>query len=98
MKQLKERWGIKSNKQFVIILIVFAVTGTLASKLGKPLTLLLGITEDFWLFWLVRILIVLPIYKVILLLLGCSVGEFDFFWKFVKKMLIKFGLKKLLSS
>jgi len=50
MKKLKARWGISSNWQLLTIFIVFGITGSTATKLGKPLTLLLGISADFWLF------------------------------------------------
>jgi hypothetical protein len=86
MNKLKQRWGITTNRQLIVILIVFAITGSLAAQLGKPLTILLGISEDYWLFWPIRILIVLPIYKVILLMVAWIFGEFDFFWNFIKRM------------
>lgn len=98
MKKLKERWGIESNRQLVIIFIVFGITGTLAARLGKPLTLFLGISPDYWFYLPVRILIVLPIYKVILLVIGWLFGEFEFFWNFVKRMLSHMGLKRLFKS
>ncbi|GGD92967.1 DUF6787 family protein [Planktosalinus lacus] len=95
MNKLKDRWGITSNRQLIIIFIVFGITGTLAARLGEPLTLLLGISQDFWLYWPVRILIILPVYKVILLMIGWLFGEFDFFWNFVKKMLRRLTPKSL---
>lgn len=86
MNKLKQRWGITTNRQLIVILIVFAITGSLAAQLGKPLTILLGISEDYWLFWPIRILIVLPVYKVILLMVAWIFGEFDFFLSFIKRM------------
>lgn len=94
MKKLKERWGIRSNKQLIIIFIVFGITGSLATIIAKPLTLFLGLSTDYWLFWPIRILIIFPIYKAILLIVGWLFGEFDFFWNFIKKMLQRFSFKK----
>ncbi|PKP25707.1 MAG: diacylglyceryl transferase [Bacteroidetes bacterium HGW-Bacteroidetes-2] len=95
MKKLKARWGISSNWQLLTILIVFSITGSTAAKLGEPLTLLLGISKDFWLFWPIRILLLFPTYQIILLIVGWLYGEIAFFWAFEKKMLKRFGFKNL---
>ncbi|MEX0996655.1 MAG: DUF6787 family protein [Flavobacteriaceae bacterium] len=86
MNKLKKRWGITSNRQLIIIFIVFAITGSLATIVAKPLTILLGISPDYWLFWPLRILLIIPIYQLILVVIGWVFGEFDFFKNFVKKM------------
>ena len=44
MKKLKERWNVNSNKQLVIILLVFAITGFSSLELAKPFLSLIGIT------------------------------------------------------
>ncbi len=36
MKKLKERWNVSSNWQLTIIFIVFAITGSTAAYLSKP--------------------------------------------------------------
>ncbi|NCT18097.1 MAG: diacylglyceryl transferase [Flavobacteriaceae bacterium CG_4_8_14_3_um_filter_34_10] len=95
MKKLKARWGISSNWQLLTIFIVFGITGSTATKLGKPLTLLLGISADFWLFWPIRIILLFLAYQIILLIIGWLYGEIDFFWAFEKKMLRRFGFKNL---
>ena len=46
MKKLKERWGIHSNFQVIVILVVFAVTGSTASVIGKPILSYLNITSE----------------------------------------------------
>ena len=101
MKHLKERWGIHSNFQLVMILIVFAVTGSSAARLATPLTSFLGITADHfsaWVFWPVRILLIFPIYQVLLVVFGFIFGQFKFFWNFEKKMLSRMGLGFLFNS
>lgn len=95
MRRLKKRWGIDSNLQLVIILVVFAVTGSSAAKLATPLTNLLGLTsENFsaWVYWPARILLIFPIYQVLLVFFGFIFGQFRFFWTFEKKMLSRMGL------
>ncbi|GHC52071.1 DUF6787 family protein [Ulvibacter litoralis] len=94
MKKLKERWGIDSNWQLIVIFIVFAITGSTSAKLAGPLTEAIGITDAVgaFIYWTIRILIVFPIYQVLLVFFGWLFGEFHFFWTFEKKMLKRFGL------
>lgn len=101
MKRLKERWGIHSNFQLAVILIVFAVTGSLSARLATPLTGFLGITPDYfsaWVYWPARILLIFPIYQVLLVFFGFIFGQFKFFWNFEKKMLNRMGLGFLFKS
>ncbi|WP_072938219.1 DUF6787 family protein [Flavobacterium granuli] len=94
MKKLKKRWGIESNFQLTIILIVFAITGSTSAWLSKPFCLWLGITSEDLGFWFtpVRLLLIFPIYQVFLVLFGFVFGQFTFFWSFEKKMLKRMGL------
>lgn len=90
MKKLKKRWNISSNKQLVIIFVVFAITGSTAAYLSKPFTNLIGLTKEsmsLWLYWPIRLLVIFPIYQVLLVIIGTIFGQFDFFWNFEKKML-----------
>lgn len=95
MKKLKERWGLKSNTQLAIILIVFAVTGTTSSIIAKPILNFLGINRDsmnLLLYIVLYILIIFPIYKVMLLILGTLAGQHTFFKNFLIKMLTRMGM------
>ncbi|MFP2994646.1 DUF6787 family protein [Spongiivirga sp. MCCC 1A20706] len=95
MEKLKQRWGINSNWQIVIIFIVFAITGSTAAKLAEPLTSFIGLereTTNGFLYWTVRILLIFPIYQVLLVFFGWLFGQFQFFWGFEKKMLKRLGL------
>ena len=38
MKNLKRRWNINSNLQLALILIVFAINGSFAAWVAKPVT------------------------------------------------------------
>lgn len=95
MKKLKERWNVTSNKQVGIILLVFAITGFSSLQLAKPFLMLFGINETFqphWLYRLMRLVLIFPIYQVLLVLIGAVFGQFSFFWKFEKKMLTRLKL------
>lgn len=94
MKKLKERWNLTSNKQVLIVFIVFAITGSSSAYLANPLTDFFGITKEmgWYIYWPFRILIIFPIYQVLLVFFGWLFGEFKFFWWFEKKMLRALGL------
>ena len=94
MKKLKERWKIESNFQLTIVFIVFAITGSASAWISKPVCIWLGILKEDFGFWHtpVRLLIVLPLYQILLVLIGFLFGQFQFFWAFEKKMLRRMGL------
>ncbi|MQP24077.1 diacylglyceryl transferase [Flavobacterium sp. LMO8] len=95
MNKLKKRWNVTSNWQLVIIFIVFAITGSTAAYLSKPVTSALGITKEnlsLWLYWPLRLLIIFPVYQVMLVFIGAIFGQFAFFWEFEKKMLDRMKL------
>ena len=101
MRRLKERWGIHSNFQLVMIFIDFAVTGSSAAKLASPLTSFLGISTTStspWVYWPIRIFLIFPIYQVLLVFFGFIFGQFQFFWNFEKKMLSRMGLGFLFDN
>lgn len=101
MQRLKARWGIHSNFQLVMIMVVFAVTGSSAAKLASPLTTFLGITIEStsaWIYWPVRVFLIFPIYQVLLVFFGFIFGQFRFFWNFEKKMLSRMGLGFLFGT
>ncbi len=94
MNKLKKRWGVSSNYQLTIIFIVFAITGTASAWLSKPFCIGLGITKEELGFWFtpIRLLLIFPIYQVLLVLIGFTFGQFNFFWAFEKKILRSMGV------
>ena len=97
MKKLKEKWGITSNFQLVIILIVFSVTGSIAVWIAKPILDFIGLDKSVvspWIFWPIRIAIIFPTYQVLIVIVGALFGQFTFFWSFEKKMLARLGFKQ----
>ena len=82
--RLKKRWDLGSVSDVIIVLIVFACTGT-SVLLIKPyvqefLTAVFT-TSETWSSILYYILI-LPVYNLMLLIYGFIFGKFRFFWKF----------------
>ena len=91
-EKLKKRWNIKSNFQVVIILIVFAITGSTTVYVKKLFYDFIGITSETPLF--IKILIYLPvilvIYNTLLLFFGFLFKQFQFFLNFEKKFFSRF--------
>ena len=101
IQKLKTKWGITSNFQMTMILIVFSVTGSCAVAFADPLMSLMDLTKENtsgWLYWPIRIFLIFPLYQVLLIFFGFVFGQFDFFWKFEKKMLSRMGLGFLLPK
>ncbi len=95
MEKLKKRWGITSNFQFVVIFIVFAVTGSSSAFVSKPVLDWFGFTKNVvppWLYYPLYLILIFPIYQVLLLFFGFISGQIKFFWWFEKKMLRGIGL------
>tara|TARA_R100001369_G_scaffold20091_1_gene36756 strand:- start:255470 stop:255778 length:309 start_codon:yes stop_codon:yes gene_type:complete len=101
MNKLKERWGIDSNFQLIIIFVVFAITGSSAAKLAAPVCEFFGIykeTSPWYIYWIVRISLIFPLYQLLLVSFGWLFGQFNFFWSFEKKMLTRLGLSRFLNQ
>lgn len=97
MQKLKQRWGIRSNFQLVIIFIVFAINGSASAKIGIFLMNCIGWTKETLhpvLFYTIACILILPLYPLLLMVVGWIFGQSEFFFKFGKKMLnrLSFGL------
>ncbi len=95
MEKFKQRWGITSNFQVGVILLVFALTGSTAAYLSKPILGWMGIHKSEmsgWIYYPLYIVLIFPVYKVLLIFYGTLFGQFAFFFAFLKKMLGGMGL------
>jgi manganese efflux pump family protein len=94
-EKLKNRWGILSNLQLIVIFIVFAINGTLSARIGYFILDCIGYKKEFTnliVYYLLFIVIVSIIYPFLIMIIGYVFGQFDFFFKFGKKMLKSIGL------
>ena len=91
-QRLKNRWNIQSNVQIVIILIVFALTGSASVWIKKQIFDFIGIDDSLHYFFrlLLSILIITPLYQALLLVIAALFGQFRFFWEFEKKTFSRF--------
>jgi len=100
--RLKAKWGIVSNKQLIIIFIVFGLTGSSSVKVARPFLDYIGLHPDAFgdlflgsfLYWIIRLLVIFPLYQVLLILFGAVFFQFSFFWEFEKKILRRMGFKR----
>lgn len=100
MNKLKARWGVESNFQVAIICLVFAITGSTASMIGKPFLAFLNITPETFhsiIYWTIRIVVLFVMYQFLLVFFGWLFGQHTFFWNFEKKMLSRIGLKRFFN-
>ena len=101
MEKLKAKWGLTSNFQIIIILIVFAINGSFAAWAAKPITQFFDLSPDnmnTYVYWTLRILLIFPVYQLTLPLVGFIFGQFRFFWKFEKQFLKRLGLGFLFKT
>ena len=86
IEKLKDRWKLKNTWQVIVILIVFACTGTTVLLIKRPLF-------TYWFpegekpLWanIIYYVMILPIYNILLLAYGFVFGQFTFFWNFEKR-------------
>lgn len=84
--KLQQRWKLQSTFQVIIILVVFACTGTTVLLIKRPLF-------EYWFpdgekpLWanILYYILILPIYNIMLLAYGFVFGQFKFFWDFEKR-------------
>jgi hypothetical protein len=82
--------------QLIIVFTVFGLTGSLAVLLGKFL-LIQFFGDDFLenhLYWIIRVILIFPLYQVLLIIVGTIFGQFTYFWRIEKKILVRIGLIK----
>ena len=75
LKKLKEKWGISTPFQMIIVFVVFGVTGSVAAKISGPIVSLLPIDNlPGLIYWPLRLLIIFPVYQVLLIWFGFMFG------------------------
>ena len=77
--KLKKRWNLDSASRVLIVLIVFALTGTTVLLIKRPILDAINPTpENKWIYDLVYYILILPFYNIILLIYGFLFGQFQF--------------------
>ena len=100
IEKLINLFKVKNLKQLVIVFLVFSITGSLSVVLGEPVINFFfedGFENNLY-FWIVRIFIIFPLYQILLIIIGTIFGEFRYFWRIEKKILIRLKIIKSSSS
>ena len=96
MEILFKRLNIQSFNQFVLVMIVFAVTGSLSLVVTFEFMDSVGINlvnTSPCLFWPIRIIFLFFVYQILLLLVAIPFGQLKYFWNFEKKILSRLGVR-----
>ena len=84
--RMKSRWGV-SNWGVAAIFVAFSLAGSTVLRVTGPImNFVLPDGAPRWLWWMARILIIVPVYQVLLLMYGTILGQFRFFWEKERKM------------
>jgi hypothetical protein len=83
----KRKWGV-GNWGVVAILLAFSLAGMSCLKVSRPIMhALVPADAPKWVFWSVRIPVIVPVYEVLLLAFGTVLGQRQFFWPKQKRIL-----------
>lgn len=97
-ERLKHRWALKNTAQVLMVLLVFALTGTTILVLKQPLlTLIFGDDPQPVWFSVLYYILILPVYNLLLLLYGAILGQFAFFWQFEKRFFNRIFRRKVVA-
>jgi len=96
MNKIRNLFKVETNLQLLKVNVVFAATGTVSIYFAGIIINFLGldlyILGDFF-YWVLRIILLIPVYQVLLIVIGSIFGEFKYFWRIEKKMLSRLGVK-----
>lgn len=82
--------------QFILVNIVFAITGTLSVLLAGPMLEFFGVATDSYggvIYWAIRIFLIFFFYQCLLVLVSIPFGQFAYFRDVQKKMLARCGVR-----
>ena len=88
-------FGANSKVHLLKIFIIFGLAGSLSVFLSDPLLQLVSI-ENFisnkFFYWLIRLILIFPIYQFVLIVLALVFGEFGYFKKIFTKFINYFKI------
>lgn len=98
LERLQNKWKLNSVLQVILVLTVFACTGTTVLFIKNPILEFVGVEKGGFLNTFLYLILVLPLYQLILLIYGFIFGQFKFFWEkekiFVRRIGSLFSKKK----
>ena len=97
IQNLINKFNAKSKEHLFIIFLVFGISGSFSLWISSPIMSALDLQnklDNYTLYVILRILIIIPIYQLILIVIATLFGEFKYFWKFEKKILKRIKIIK----
>ncbi len=95
-QKLLKLFKVDNYFRLLIIFTVFGITGSLSVVLGKYVLISIFssniLNNEFY--WLIRILLIFPLYQILLIIIGTLFGEFKYFWAIEKKILVRLKILK----
>ena len=88
-------FGANSKFHLLKIFIIFGLAGTLSVILSDPLLNLVSIENyisNKFFYWVIRIILIFPIYQFVLIIISLIFGEFGYFKKFFVKFINYFKI------
>jgi len=88
LEKLKEKWGLKSLFQVIMILLVFSFTGMTVVFIRPLIFTWIGFDDQTPIFAksITYLLLIFPLYQILILVFGGLLGQFSFFWEKEKKL------------
>ncbi|MBT7657654.1 MAG: diacylglyceryl transferase [Phycisphaerae bacterium] len=96
MTLLRRILKVETNWQFVVVFIVFSITGMGAVFIARPMMGWVGIEYEamsWYIFWPLRIVFMTICYQIMLVIFGTLAGQREYFWRIEKRMLRRFGIR-----
>ena len=96
MELLRRILKVETNWQFVVVFIVFSITGMGAVFIARPMMGWVGIEYEamsWYIFWPLRIVFMTICYQIMLVIFGTLAGQRKYFWRIEKRMLRRFGIR-----
>lgn len=92
IERLQKKWQLKSIYQTVMVLIVFALTGSTVLFLKPFIFEWIGLDYlSMPVKILMYIVLVMPLYQILILIYGFLLGQFAFFLRWEKQFLKRMG-------
>ena len=89
-ERLRKKWKV-GGLQLALILLTFAIGGSLTGFVGKKIMNWLAIQQD-WLWAVIYILLVTIIWPLAVIIVSIPFGQFSFFTRYIKKIGAKMGI------
>jgi hypothetical protein len=86
LERLQQKWKV-NGIQLLLILCVFAITGTATAFITKQITTWMALNVSSPWYWIVKITVLIFGYQLLILIVAVPFGQFRFFWAYEKKIL-----------